>query len=515
MVDYIPKTEPYTHQKKAFDASCDAKVFGLFCEQRTGKTKIVIDTAAYLFENRSIDALLIVAMPGRVHRNWVALEIPAHLPDRVPRACTVWDSRRASSASFQGELDLLLETPSLAVLAVNGEAIITVAFRKFITRFLRRRRALVVADEFSLIMKTPGTQRTKMMHAIGRQPNAAVRRILDGTPSGEGPLDLYAPLMFLDWRILGFTSFVAFRNHFAKWETGKVFDPRTGTTRDYPKLVGYQNLDELQAKLAPHSFRVLRKDCWDVPEKVYQIHPFQLSPEQRRVYDSLESEYEADLPTGQRVSATHVLTRYLRLQQVASNYWPSETVGTVHAACGGNGCTECDDLGVIIGKTLLRPIAATNPRIAAAREIFEMNAGRSGIVWARFHEDVDQVLELARLMAIPACRYDGRCSPEEKDESQDHFQLGRSQLLVGNPRSGGRGLKLSRASFILNYSNEFSLLTRLQSEDRAEEKGKLEGTGIIDLVAENTLDDLVIIPALRAKKKITDYVMNERGGRWL
>jgi hypothetical protein len=55
----------------------------------------------------------------------------------------------------------------------------------------------------------------------------------------------------------------------------------------------------------------------------------------------------------------------------------------------------------------------------------------------------------------------------------------------------------------------------LQSEDRAEAEGKKDGTGIVDLVAENTLDDDVIIPALRAKREIADYVMGERRGKWL
>jgi len=156
-----------------------------------------------------------------------------------------------------------------------------------------------------------------------------------------------------------------------------------------------------------------------------------------------------------------------------------------------------------------------NPRIDAAEEVMRMNDS-PGVVWARFHEDVDQLLRLAGKLGRKAVRYDGRCSNQEKDDNLDAFQVkGTADMLIGNPASGGRGVPMWRAHWILNYSNYFSLLTRLQSEDRAEVKGKRVGTGIIDLVAEDTVDDTSIIPALRAKKSVVDYVMNERGGKWL
>jgi hypothetical protein len=514
---YQPKTAPYAHQAQAFARFKDAGIFMLAMEQRTGKTKVVLDIAAYQFEQQNITALLIVAMPGRVHANWAKNEIPAHLPDRIKRMTFVWDAGKVRTKKIEAELDALLKFPGLSILAVNGEATITPAFRAYATKFLKaRKRVMVAADEFTLIMKTPGAKRTKLMLAIGRQPEVKIKTILDGTPVGEGPLDLYAPVAFLSPSIFGFSNFHTFKHHFAKWEKKTIWDKKTSKSRDYEDLTEYQNLDELTKKLAPISFRILRKDCWDVPAKVYQTHSFQLSPIQRKVYDALAEEYKAKLQDGHEVSTTHVLTRYLRLQQIASGFWPAEDVTAIHPPCNGEGCEGCEDLGVTITRTKLRPIDPTrNSRKEALSELLSLNPG-PGIVWARFHEDVDQAMAAATAAGRRPIQYDGRIGPAAKDAALAAYQnpLSPPDILVGNPRSGGRGLRLDRAEWMIYYSNDFSLLSRLQSEDRAEAKDKPTGTGIIDLLAEDTIDQ-TIVDALRSKKSIVDHVMQEKNGKWL
>lgn len=519
-IPYEPKREPQPHQVEALRRSWDKTAFALFMEQRTRKTKVILDNASVLYEQGKIDALIIVAMPGRVHANWIKYEIPQDLPDRIERYAVVWDAGRVGRKSFKNALEWLIDFKGLAILAVNGEAVITETFRAYLKRFLDRRKAMVVADEHTLIMKTPGTKRTKVMQAIGRHRNVIAKRILDGTPVGEGPLDLYAPFTFLDPKILGFTSFFAFKHRYAKWKTERNF--RAGYSyevldRGKDNLENpYINLDELQAKISQHSYRITRKELGRSAEKVYQPFLFQLSPLQRKAYDELEQSFETELANGANLSARHALTRLLRLQQLTSNYWPPERVGLVHAPCAGNGCEGCDDLGVVEGFSPLRVVDPDhNPRLEALRDVLELNRGVPTIVWARFHQDVDAAVELSRALGRSPVQYDGRTPPEAKDAAQSDFQSGRALDLIGNPRSGGRGVRLDRARLIVYLSNEFSLLSRLQSEDRAEDLDKLEATGVVDLIAEDTIDDRLIVPALHAKKSLTDYVLGEKGGKWL
>lgn len=531
-MEYQPKTEMYDHQRQALTKWGDRPNFALFMEQRTGKTKVVIDRAAALYDKRELSALIVVAAPGRVHRNWVKNEIPDHLPDRIPRLCVVWEAGKIrydiAKKEWKGplvqELKDLLKFEGLSVLAINEGAMLSDALLRYLLKFLKARsRVMVAIDEFTLSMASAGAKTTKKLWTLGRQAQTKYRVIMDGTPMESGPLDLYAPFAFLDHNILGQPNSAAFKAHYAKWETKIFHDHKKGTERAYPAIMRdeaglpqYQNLDEFQRRIAPYVYRVLRKDCWDVPDKVYQNYSFALSLEQRRIYDELATTYSTELDGMRTVTAAHVLTRYMRLQQVTSGFWPSEKVATIHEPCEGNGCPSCEDLGVIITKTALRPIdPKSNPRLKAAEEVLRLNPGSRFIIWARFHEDIDNLMALARSMGYSPVQYDGRCSAKLKDAASDAFQAGSAHPLIGNPKSGGRGLKLSRADAILNCSHDYSLLTRLQSEDRAEEKGKLVGTGIIDLVAEDTIDDTSIVPALRAKKSIVDYVLNERGGKWI
>ena len=82
--DFMFETEPFDHQRKAFYMSRNKKNFALLMEQGTGKSKVEIDNAAYLYANNKITTFVIIA-PNGVHRNWLNNEIPIHLPEWCPR----------------------------------------------------------------------------------------------------------------------------------------------------------------------------------------------------------------------------------------------------------------------------------------------------------------------------------------------------------------------------------------------------------------------------------------------
>ena len=102
-MSYKYKTEPYDHQRAVFEKTRDLEAYALLMEQGTGKTKVIIDTAAYLYGQRKLEALLVIA-PNGVHRNWGMNEIPAHMPDRIPCSVVVWDAARGPTKKYQREL---------------------------------------------------------------------------------------------------------------------------------------------------------------------------------------------------------------------------------------------------------------------------------------------------------------------------------------------------------------------------------------------------------------------------
>jgi hypothetical protein len=63
------KTTPFEHQREALKKGATSFNFAYFMEMGTGKTKVAIDNASYLFCEQLIDTVIVVA-PNSVYRNW-------------------------------------------------------------------------------------------------------------------------------------------------------------------------------------------------------------------------------------------------------------------------------------------------------------------------------------------------------------------------------------------------------------------------------------------------------------
>ena len=123
-MEYRFKTTPYQHQIDALEVSYKKKVFALFCEMGTGKSKILLDNIAMLFDEGKIDGALIVAPKG-VYKNWIDEEIPTHLPDHIQCRTFQWVAPSSRSKDEQELLDQLYHDtrdPSLTLFVMNIEA---------------------------------------------------------------------------------------------------------------------------------------------------------------------------------------------------------------------------------------------------------------------------------------------------------------------------------------------------------------------------------------------------------
>lgn len=522
--DYLINTVPWGKQVEAFATVTDptrkygGELTALIMEQRTGKTPVAIAKVAHHYVHCDVDAMMVVAMPSGVPRNWAA-EIELRLNPSIPRRVVVWDAGRARTKTFQDDLRRLLGFPGLSVLLVNGEAVLTEPFRAYAAVFLRRRKCFAIVDETSLVIRQPGNKRSKILN--GARPLTRFRMILDGTPAGESPLDLYSQYGWLTKDILGQPTALAFRNHYAQWEKKVVHersktDPKKMVEREYPSIkvdetTGekmYQHLDEMKERIDAVSFFCTRDQCFDIPPKVYTRYEFDLTKPQRNVYDELRETYRAELRTGKVVTARMVLVRYLRLQQVGSNFWPSEKHLTPCIQCApeNEGCEACDFIGSIATRTdpvVIDP--AHDARITALEEVLSVER-EPVIIWARFTRDVDATMETMRRLGRKPVQYDGRISADEKEHNRLAFQRGLFDGFVANQGAGQRGIDASAAKAAIYFSNTYSGLQRQQTEDRTEVSGRTRGTGIIDLVAADTVDE-DIVTAHRTKRSVSDVIM--------
>jgi SNF2 family DNA or RNA helicase len=496
---YKYKTTPYEHQNTAFTRSRDLEAFGLLMEQGTGKSKVLIDNAAYLWGKGRINALAVIA-PNGVHKNWELNEIPIHMPDHVQREVAVWTASQSQKQTKKLEA-LFLGGAQLRVLCMNVEALSTKRGVLFLTRFLRATNAMLVIDESSRI-KTPQALRTKAILKVAKL--AAYRRIATGTPITKAPFDAFAQMNFLDSEILGISSFVAFKAHYAKlldasspliakiMRGGAHFMPQIVATDTRGKPI-YQNLDELSEKIAAYTYRVLKKDCLDLPEKVYVRRYYEMTPEQRKAYEMMKTKLRSQW-NGAQSTALNKLTMVMRLQQIVSGYYAED------------------------GTTEVRPMfdkVEKNPKIAALLELIEEIDG-SIIIWCRFTQEIrDIYAALSSVYGREACAmFYGATPTPEREQIKADFQAGKIRFFIGNAASGGIGITLTAASDVIYYTNEFNLETRLQSEDRAHRIGQKNNVTYHDFECLNTLDKTVI-DSLRSKKEIADIITGDPSIEWI
>lgn len=475
---------PFDWQRRCFLISRDKAEFAVFAEQRTGKTKVVIDTASWLYVRGRIRQVLVLA-PNSVKSTWVADELPTHMPGYIPWAAASWKSSPTKAdrvALDQIVGPLASDSDKLLWFVMNIEAMSTDRGAEAALNYVKAAPTLVVIDESTRI-KTPRATRT--LNVMKLRKHAKYRRIMTGTPATQGPLDVYAQFQFLNPDILGFGSFYGFRNHFA------IMGGYGGK-----QVVAYQKLDELQALIDPYSFRVTRDECFDIPEKGYQKLVVEMNPDQARIYKQMRDQMRADLD-GQRVTARIVLTQMLRLAQITGGFLPV-------SLDGGNG-------------TLARNIPGGNPKVNAVVELAGDVQGKM-VVWCRFRAEIAAVTEALRAeFGHPAVvEFHGGVNEDARLIARTAFQAENSgvRFLVGQTETGGLGINLDKARTIVYLSNSFSLESRLQSEDRASTASQKHSVAVIDVIAKGTVDENVV-GSLRAKRDVSRAITGDELKEWI
>jgi len=463
---------------EALELSHDKEEYALFCEMGTGKSKILIDTMSMLYDRGEIEAALIIAPKG-VYKNWEQNELPVHLPTHIVHDIIMW-----SPAQTQKNLKNLERafdrSENLKIVVMNIEAFSTDKGTNFALEFAKSRRILMTVDE-STTIKNRTAKRTKNVVTVGKA--AKYRRIMTGSPITQSPLDLYSQCEFLGPYILGFQSFWTFQNRYA------LMVKRSVGTHSFNKITGYQNLNELGELIEKFSYRKRKEDCLDLPDKIYTKRSVELTDKQAKIYGQLKRQALADLDNG-TVTAQHVLTQLLRLQQVCSGFVKLDD-GSIEEI-GGNKLNEL-------------------------MEALEEIDGKA-IIWANFTHDILAIEKaLIKEYGADSVRtYYGETKVDDRQQMVRDFQNMEHPLrfFIGQPRTGGYGLTLTAATTIVYFSNGYDLEVRLQSEDRAHRIGQKNNVTYIDIVTENTVDEK-ILRALRQKINIATDVLKEGYKEWL
>ena len=477
-MNYKFKTKPYAHQLKALEMSHNKEVFAYFMEMGTGKSKVLLDNAAMLYDKGKIDSVLIVAPKG-VYKNWYDSEIPEHLVEHIDKNVVLWKSLITRQQKLKCDSLFDHDYTKLQILLMNVEALSTKKGFDFARQFLNVKKALFAVDE-STTIKNPGAKRTK--NILGLSKLAKYRRILTGSPVTKSPLDLYTQCLFLDEYLLDHSSYYSFRTRYAIMRTANF------NGRSVQLVVGYHNLDELAEKLKPFSYRVLKDDCLDLPAKTFMKRVIQLTPEQKKVYSQMKSMALAEL-NGKMITTVNVITQLMRLQQITCGHF------------------KADDGSMQEIK---------NNRITELMDLLEEVEGKA-VIWAHWRHDIATIVrEIEKEYPGSVMTYYGDTTTDDRQKAIKEIQNPESKVrfLVGTPQTAGYGITLTGASTMIYYSNGYDLEKRQQSEARIDRIGQKKPMTYIDILAEDTIDEK-IVKSHRKKVNIATEIMGEELKAWI
>ena len=441
------------------------KGFALLFEMGCGKTLTAIAIAGAAYKGGYIKKVLIIA-PTSVVAVWPKeLEEFADFPFTVQTL--LGDKRKRLRAISDLER---YRYPKLKAAVINYES----CWRDDIFEALQEYDAdMIICDESQRI-KTHDSKQSRAIHKLGDQ--ARYKLILSGTPVQNNAIDIWSQYRFLDATVFG-EQFWAFKNHYCQMGG---FNNK--------QIVRYRDLDGLIAKEHSIAFRITKEEAIDLPEQTFEVRSIEMTPKERKLYDTLKRDSVAELESGGQISATTVLTRLLRLQQLTG--------------------------GFLVKDDSDRPELVSTAKLDALKDIIEdyvVEAGKKLVVFARFIAEVEAIMELAK-KTLPKDKKSvsiyGAIKKEDRGDIVKQFQTDESTVLfIGQIDTAGTGITLTAADTCVYYSKNYNYATYEQSLSRIHRIGQRNICTYIDLVVENSVDEK-ITKALRKKEDLATKIVD-------
>ena len=443
--------ESFKNQKLGLLHTINFMPFALLWEMGTGKTRTAIETFI-VYQKRGIVDKCLVVCPLSVIDNW---------ENEIYKwsDCSVTILRGTKEEKL-----MLIENEQSDFYITNYEALLT--FGEILQQWIDQ-STMIVADESTKI-KNPNAKRSKALIKLGRYTK--YKMIMTGTPITQHAYDLFAPFLFLDGGESYGLSYQKFLERYF-WQNGYKLIPRQ------------DSLERISNKMYLRALRFMKKECIDIPDKIYTQRIVELPPYNLQKYKEMRDYAITQIESSEKITAAIILVQLLRLSQITS--------------------------GFVVDENHQETNFTDNPKIDCLEEILEDIGNSKVIIWARFQRDVENIMELLKKIDIKGVALYREIKPEERDRNIRKFQNDPEiRVLVGTPGTGGLGINLTAANIVIYYSNSYSLQDRLQSEDRTHRAGQTNKVTYIDILAKETID-IGIHKILRAKKQVADIITKD------
>lgn len=511
------------HQLVGVRTLLEHPYFLLADEVGCGKSKQVVDTTQiFWLRQRELDTVCVVT-PGFARSTWadedpLMGEVAKHAWDSVPNVIHEYHKHYTN---------LQFDPSALNWIVTNYEFIRRLDRLHELMWHLKGRRTMMVFDEswaikgFSDQMKACRTLRYKRGQRVVE---------LNGTPLADGkPQDLYYPMMILDPNILGVENRTHFKTKYCIM--GGYLNKQ---------VVAYQNLDDLNAKIAPFVLSRRTRDCWDLPPMLDPVMiEARLTPATWKLYTEMRDDMVSWL--GSQVStAKQAIVKALRLAQITSGFL--------------GGLEDLDDDGPLVEGSQLEDVCGPRPQwlrsIHGESETSIQSKSPTPIIqtagpstreigrekldalvywletrgqlphklltWCRFKPELARAsVELGKIYPN-VFQLRGHQTKADRAAAKSFLAPGsdpRPGVVVGNQRAGGASLNFAAANIAVYLSNGPALLERTQSIGRIERPGATQPMLIVDVIAtgpkrQKTIDH-AILKALRSKDDMARWTVDQ------
>ena len=476
-----------SYQRVALQTCMNQEGSALFMEQGTGKTPIVIARICNEALKAKKQYRVLIVCPKNGKSNW---------RDELGRFHTV----AGKIAILRGgQLERLKTLIAATQIDDTCKWVAVISSYETVVRSWDAIKLiewdLCVLDESHYIKSMSAKRTAKMMELRHR---CRQRMVLTGTAITNSVLDIFSQLEFLGEGQSGFTH----------WRQFKYFYGNYMQLGQFEKLTGYKNLPLLQERMSRLSFSISKKDALtELPEKVYDTYDIEMTPQQAKLYKQIQTQLaveiqnELDRSENKQLVVNNILTKLLRLAQVTSGFISWDPIIT-------------EDGVEVTPRTVER--LDPNPKLEALVELLkEKGPDDKTAIWSCWVQDIKSIRARLELEGIDAVTYYGSTSDHDREEAVRRFNTDpKCRVFIGNPAAGGTVINLhgydtsnpestSNCNHVIYFSQNWSMVTRAQSEDRCHRKGTRTNVRYTDLCVPGSIDEEIRMRVLH--KRIVSY----------
>lgn len=283
---------------------------------------------------------------------------------------------------------------------------------------------------------------------------------------------------------------------------------------------------------------IFKKDCLDLPDKVYRIVRIKPTQKAIRYYNMIKANAKTtiealtrwrELSDGflykEQETDTEIICERCQGTGIVNSYEPGEVEAILGRGLSPEDttfseidmtCPKCLGKGLVFKVIRISEAVKRNPKIEALKELLDENEEQGRIVvYAGFTASIDIICDACIKYGWEVIRVDGEAEKIGKDgawtscsmgnplvEFQDKARKIPKIAFVAHPASAKTALTLTEAWMLVYYSNTFIGDDRMQSEERIHRIGMdlNKGATIVDLF--HLPSDLYVHDNIKGKRKL-------------